>query len=277
MESNKKIRSESLKRVMSRKWFFRALAVMMMFGGASNAANGFVAETCRRLGIQTWTDFLVRKAEAMRAGLDYAVPSRAVAAQMNGATAFSLFMAFIFAGIAIFAVSSVMLKAAQERDERWCRDSFGGVQRPLEVAWLGFLVFARICLWGLLLFVPGVVASYRYSQCWNIKVEHPDWSAARCIAESSKMMDGFKWRRFCLDVSICAIVFAWTFPAMMLLSALAGFAHGAAAFAMPVLVMVATASTVVSAMWLAAARAVFYCALKDATEGAGDVTEAVPA
>ena len=100
--------------------------------------------------------------------------------QLGGlATAFQMFITFIFGGIAVYGITCVVLKAAKEDERGWCRDSMGGFVRPLGVAWLGFVLFVRIFLWSLLLLVPGMIATYSYSQCWNLKVEHPDWGASK--------------------------------------------------------------------------------------------------
>ena len=76
-----------------------------------------------------------------------------------------------------------------------------GFRRPLEAAWLMFLINFKVFLWSLLLIVPGIVAAYRYRQVWYVKAQHPDWSAAECIAQSSRLMDGCKWKAFVFDLS----------------------------------------------------------------------------
>ncbi len=56
-------------------------------------------------------------------------------------------------------------------------------------------------LWSLLFFIPGIVKSYSYAMAPYILVDHPDMDALEVIDESRAMMDGNKWRLFCLDVS----------------------------------------------------------------------------
>ena len=114
MKTNREIRLESLKRVLNGKWFGRMLIVMTIVCTVSNLANGVVDRFYRAKGIQTWGDFLIAKAQAMMAGLDYAVPSSAVAREMCGSTAFQMFIAFIFGGIVVYGMTSVVLKAAKE-------------------------------------------------------------------------------------------------------------------------------------------------------------------
>lgn len=61
----------------------------------------------------------------------------------------------------------------------------------------GIFVF----LWSLLLFVPGVIAEYRYRMAIYILIDHPEMSVMDCIRESKRMMSGHKWELFILDLS----------------------------------------------------------------------------
>lgn len=208
MKGNREILAESLRLLMTSRWFWRIFTVLLILIAMQNLANGAVAAAYERLGLQTWAQFLVKKAEAMQAGLDYSVPSRAVAAGMNHATAFALFIALVFGGITRFGAASIALKAVRGDDARWCHDSFGGLERPLGVAWLGFNEFLRIALWSMLFVVPGIVALYGYSQCWFVRVDHPEWGASRCLLESLRLMRDAKARRFALDMAFAAMAIA---------------------------------------------------------------------
>lgn len=66
---------------------------------------------------------------------------------------------------------------------------------------LGLLQSIFIALWSLLLVVPGIVKAYSYSMSYYIQQEDKskDWKA--CLDESRQMMDGYKGRLFCLDLS----------------------------------------------------------------------------
>lgn len=56
-------------------------------------------------------------------------------------------------------------------------------------------------LWSLLLIVPGIIKSYSYSMVFYVLDDHPEMSATEAIAESQRIMDGNKWRLFCLEIS----------------------------------------------------------------------------
>ncbi len=70
-----------------------------------------------------------------------------------------------------------------------------------------------IILWSLLLFVPGIIKSYSYAMCPYILRDCPNMDALEVIDTSRAMMDGSKWRLFCLDMSfigwllLCAVTF----------------------------------------------------------------------
>lgn len=65
----------------------------------------------------------------------------------------------------------------------------------------GVLVYLFTFLWSLLFVIPGLVKSYSYSMTFYILKDHPEMSATDAITESRKMMNGNKWRLFCLDLS----------------------------------------------------------------------------
>ena len=77
-------------------------------------------------------------------------------------------------------------------------DGFGIFFRAL---WLAILQGLFVFLWSLLLFVPGIVAAYRYRQALYLLLDHPEKSAWQCLRESGALMRGHKWELFVLDLS----------------------------------------------------------------------------
>lgn len=63
-----------------------------------------------------------------------------------------------------------------------------------------------ITLWSLLLFIPGIIATYSYALVPYIMAEHPELRARDALRESKIMMKGYKWRLFCLEFSF----FGWS-------------------------------------------------------------------
>ena len=53
----------------------------------------------------------------------------------------------------------------------------------------------------LLLFIPGICASYSYRMAFYLLADNPDWSPVRALKESKKLMYGHRWRLACMDFS----------------------------------------------------------------------------
>lgn len=58
-----------------------------------------------------------------------------------------------------------------------------------------------IFLWTLLLIIPGIIASFSYAMTPYILAENPSMGINEAISLSKQMMDGNKWRYFCLNLS----------------------------------------------------------------------------
>lgn len=58
-----------------------------------------------------------------------------------------------------------------------------------------------IFLWGLLLWVPGIIKHYSYACVDYLLIDKPELSADETIHISRQMMSGHKWDLFCLDLS----------------------------------------------------------------------------
>ena len=67
------------------------------------------------------------------------------------------------------------------------------------VLWLINTIF--VALWTLLLIIPGIIKSLSYSMSYYILIDNPDISANDARKQSMQMMDGHKWRLFCLNLS----------------------------------------------------------------------------
>lgn len=79
-------------------------------------------------------------------------------------------------------------------------------------------------LLAVLVVIPGIVKSYSYAMAPYIMAEHPALTANEAITESRRIMDGNKWRLFCLDFSFIG----WEL--LCVLPMLVGFSWVVAAF-----------------------------------------------
>ena len=83
-----------------------------------------------------------------------------------------------------------------------------------KVIWLRILTSVFVMLWSMLLIIPGIIASYRYSLALYLLLDDPDKSVMQCIQESKELTGGRKMELFLLDLSflgwnlLCIIPFA---------------------------------------------------------------------
>lgn len=70
-----------------------------------------------------------------------------------------------------------------------------------------------VWLWSLLFVIPGIIATYRYAMMPFLMAEFPDLGAMDAMRESKRLMQGNKWRLFCLEMSFLG----WAFLCMFTL------------------------------------------------------------
>ena len=81
----------------------------------------------------------------------------------------------------------------------------------------GLLYTIFLCLWTLLFIIPGLIKSYSYAMTFYIMADNPGIDGNEAITRSRQMMDGNKWRLFCLDFSfigwiiLCMLTFGLLF------------------------------------------------------------------
>lgn len=92
--------------------------------------------------------------------------------------------------------------------------AFSGWGHGWKMGWIQMVKWTYLILWALLLYVPCLIKVCSYAMTDYLAVDHPDWSANQCITESRRLMDGHKWRYFCLNISfigwfILMLVASW--------------------------------------------------------------------
>ena len=65
-------------------------------------------------------------------------------------------------------------------------------------AYLLMIVFIFLC--ALLLIIPGIIAAIAYSQTFYILAEDDTIDSMDALRKSKEMMDGYKWKYFCLGL-----------------------------------------------------------------------------
>jgi uncharacterized membrane protein len=106
---------------------------------------------------------------------------------------------------------------------------FSGFNRFMPGFILYLLITIFTLLWTLLLIIPGIIASLRYSQAFYVMNDHPEMSAQEAIKTSSELMQGNKWKYFLLNLSFIGwillgiitlgIGLLWVYPYMLAASA----------------------------------------------------------
>ena len=122
-------------------------------------------------------------------------------------------LAVLLAGIVLWAILQLIVGGAVQlgyarfnlnlvdRKDAAVSDLFSQKDRLWDGFCMKFLQGLYIALWSLLLVIPGIVKSYSYAMTPYIMSEHPSLTANEAITESRRIMDGNKWRLFCLDFS----------------------------------------------------------------------------
>ena len=123
----------------------------------------------------------------------YYVTTSATASLLS--LAISLILGILAVGVAAYALRVC------RRQEAGFSNLLDGFAMFLRVLALIFLMGLFVVLWTCLFWIPGIVASYRYRQAIYLLIDHPDWSALRCIRESKQLMRGRKGELFVLDLS----------------------------------------------------------------------------
>lgn len=104
-------------------------------------------------------------------------------------------------GFLMVGLATVLLKLVRGGTAVDFGDLLSAKNNMATVLLLSLLKNIFIILWSFLFVIPGIVKTYSYSMAYYISADHPDYDWKKCIDESRRMMNGNKWRLFCLDLS----------------------------------------------------------------------------
>jgi len=80
----------------------------------------------------------------------------------------------------------------------FCRFKKGVYMDTVKLAALqGLYIFGLT----LLFIIPGIIAEYSYAMSYYVMLDHPELTPKECMKVSRAMMDGNRWRLFCLEFS----------------------------------------------------------------------------
>lgn len=92
------------------------------------------------------------------------------------------------------------LKIARN-EEAEVQDLFAGFPNLIRAFCLSLVTSIFVFLWSLLLVIPGIIASFRYSMVFYILADNPEIGVMDAINQSKVMMSGHKWELFVLYLS----------------------------------------------------------------------------
>lgn len=108
-----------------------------------------------------------------------------------------LVVLFVISGAAKLGYARFNLNLVDGDDARFS-DLFSQFDRIGSGIIMNLLVGLFTFLWSLLFIIPGIIKTYSYAMTPFILAEHPEISENEAITRSRELMDGNKWRLFCL-------------------------------------------------------------------------------
>ena len=103
------------------------------------------------------------------------------------------------AGPMLVGISMFSLSLSRGENAR-LEQIFEGFKNYGTVLGAYLLMVVLILLWMLLLIIPGIIAAIAYSQTFYILAEDDAISSMDALKKSKEMMDGYKWKYFCLGL-----------------------------------------------------------------------------
>ena len=208
MKTSTEIRSYAWQTLMRPPWGGRVFWALCSVSIATSLAMQSIGKILAYYNMTTWIPFIqVWIQNFIGEGLLTSVPSRVIANQMTLATVFLVFFQLLFLSIRTFGEQTFLLKAVRRDEDKWFSSVFTGFAQPFNCLGLYLQIMIRLMFWFFLailflplLFLP-IIACYRYQLAWPLKVDHPDWSATKCIRESCRLMKNNKMKAFYLDCS----------------------------------------------------------------------------
>ena len=122
----------------------------------------------------------------------------------------------IIAGPFAVGIAMIALKVLSN-EEFEIINLFDGFKKFTNTLLLGLLNTIYTFLWSLLFVIPGIVKGLSYSMSYFIIAENPNMTQNEARLESMRIMQGNKWRLFCLQFSFIGWYILSSFTAGILL------------------------------------------------------------
>ena len=89
---------------------------------------------------------------------------------------------------------------------------------------MNFLLALYTLLWTLLFIIPGIIKGFSYAMTPYILAENPGMTVSEAITKSRQIMDGNKFRYFCLNISFIGWSALCVLPSLILMLVIIGIA-----------------------------------------------------
>ena len=143
-----------------------------------------------------------------------------------------LIITIVIGGAGKLGYAIFNLKLVDNSDAEF-KDLFSQFHRLGDGFYMNFLTALYTILWTLLFIIPGIIKTYSYAMTPYILAENPGMTATDAITESRRIMDGNKFRLFCLSISFIGWCLLCAAPMLIALIFIARFAvntHNLAVF-----------------------------------------------
>ena len=134
-----------------------------------------------------------------------------------------LIIAIVISGAGKLGYAIFNLKLVDEKNAEF-KDLFSQFHRLGDGFCMNFLVGLYTLLWSLLFVIPGIIKTYSYAMTPYILAENPEMTASDAITKSRRIMDGNKWRLFCLGFSFIGWGLLCVAPTLIATGILTGIA-----------------------------------------------------
>ncbi len=164
----------------------------------------------------------------------------------------SIIITLIIGGAGKLGYARFNLNLVDGKEAR-CGDLFSQFHRLGDGFVMVFLMGLYEFLWTLLFVIPGIIKSFSYAMTPYILCEHPEYNLNYAITVSREMMDGNKFRLFCLNLSFIGWSLLAALPGIIAITAvlMGNF------FLLPLILITIVGDLFVSA-YIEAANAAFY-------------------
>ena len=146
------------------------------------------------------SDFRAQARASLTGNWGVAILTYLIAAVILGATGSTFVGTILLLGPMTVGLAVVYLMIVRRRKAEIV-NVFDGFKSFVNALVGGLLYTVFLCLWALLFIIPAIIKSYSYAMTFYIMADHPEMDGNTAITESRKMMNGNKWRLFCLDFS----------------------------------------------------------------------------